>query len=413
MSKPKVLMIITLDTKAVEANYIRNVLESQGVDVVHLDASIRESIASGAEITPEAVAGAAGKTIQEVRDLKHEGKSQAVMIEGSVKAALKLHEEQGLSGIIGVGGSMGTALATVVMGAFPYGLPKVMVSTMASGFTRPFVGAKDINMFNPVCDIAGLNSITRDVFRNAALATAAMAKDYSPKRVEPKPLIAMTTLSTIDKCTVNVRKQLETKGYEVMVFHTLGTGGMAMDQIVGERDVMAVVDTSLVEINDLLNNGLCSAGPDRAKWAVRKGIPVIFAPGNADFMVAGPIDQAKAMFPGHRYHMHNHALTAVRTEASELQALAAHMGELIHDAEKTRGPVSFFVPLKGFSNHDSPDGYLHDPSLCPVFLEALQKSLPTGIVPRAFDCHINDAEFADAIVEQVLAYTKDKSAAIA
>ncbi len=412
-SKPKVLMIITLDTKAVEAKYIRDVLESQGVDVVHLDASIREAAHSSAEITPEAVARAAGKTIQEVRDLKHEGKCQAVMIEGSVKCALEFHAKHGLSGIIGVGGSMGTALGTVVMGSFPYGLPKVMVSTMASGFTKPFIGAKDINMFNPVCDIAGLNSITRDVFRNAALATAAMAKDYSPKRVEPKPLIAMTTLSTIDKCTVNVRKQLEAKGYEVMVFHTLGTGGMAMDQIVGERDVVAVVDTSLVEINDFLNNGLCSAGPDRAKWAIRKGVPVIFAPGNADFMVAGPIDQATAMFPGHRYHMHNHALTAVRTEASELQALAKHMGALIDEAEQTRGPVSFFVPLKGFSNHDSPDGYLHDPSLCPVFLDALKEALPAGIVPRAFDCHINDPEFADAIVKQVLAYTAETAKATA
>ena len=167
----------------------------------------------------------------------------------------------------------------------------------------------------------------------------------------------------------------------------------------------AVVDTSLVEINDFLNNGLCSAGPDRAKSALAKGVPVIFAPGNADFMVAGPIDMAKAQFPGKRYHMHNHALTAVRTEAGELQALAKHMGALIADA---KGPVSFFVPLKGFSHHDSPEGHLHDPSLCPVFLGALKEALPKGTVAREFDCHINDAQFADAIVEQVLSYTRER-----
>jgi uncharacterized protein (UPF0261 family) len=217
--------------------------------------------------------------------------------------------------------------------------------------------------------------------------------------------VAMTTLSTIDACTVNVRKQLEAKGFEVMVFHTLGTGGMAMDQIVSERDVVAVVDTSLVEINDFLNNGLCSAGPDRSKAALAKGVPVIFAPGNADFMVAGPIDMAKSMFPNHRYHMHNHALTAVRTEPSELKALANHMGGLIADA---KGPVSFFVPLKGFSHHDSPEGHLHDPAMCPVFLDALKEALPKTVVAREFNCHINDAQFADAIVEQVLAYTKDR-----
>jgi uncharacterized protein (UPF0261 family) len=405
-TKPKVLMIVTLDTKAVEAKFIRETLESHGVDVIHLDASIRESTDSSVEISPEAIAQAAGKTIQEVRDLGHEGQSQAVMIEGSVKCALEAHAKTPISGIIGVGGSMGTALATVVMQQFAYGIPKVMVSTMASGFTRPFVGSKDIIMVNPVCDIAGLNSITRDVFRNAAIAVAAIANEYSPQRIEPKPLIAMGTLSTIDRCTVRVRKALEKQGFEVMVFHTLGTGGMALDQIVKERNVVAVVDTSLVEHNDFLNNGLCSAGSDRSKAALEKGIPVVFAPGNADFMVSGPIDMAKSQFPGKRYHMHNHALTAVRTEAGELQALAKHLGGLIKEA---KGPVSFLVPLKGFSHHDSPEGHLHDPSLCPVFAKAIREELPASVSVTEYNCHINDHEFADAIVAQVLAFTKDRA----
>jgi uncharacterized protein (UPF0261 family) len=409
-NKPKVLMVVTLDTKAEESRFIRDVLESEGVDVIHLDPSIRGSAQVPAEITPEDVAIAAGTTIEEVRDLRHEGKCQAVMIEGAIKAALKLHEDVGLSGIIGVGGSMGTTLGCMVMQAFPYGLPKVMVSTMASGFTRPFVGAMDIIMVNPVVDIAGLNSISREAFRNAAIAVAALARHYSPVRVEPRPLIAMSTLSVIDPCTVRVREQLTAKGYEVMVFHTLGTGGMAMDQIVRERDVAAVVDTSLVEINDYLNNGLCSAGPDRAKSALQKGIPVIFAPGNADFMVSGPVEQAKQQFPGKTYHMHNQALTAVRTEPEELQRLAKHMAGLIAEA---RGPVSFFVPLQGFSHHDSPDGYLHRPELCSVFSAALKEGLTGGCDVREFNCHINDAEFADAIVEQVLAYTQDKQPAVA
>jgi uncharacterized protein (UPF0261 family) len=400
--KPKVLMIVTLDTKAVEAQFIRETIEAQGVDVIHLDASIRASTDLSVEISPEAIAAAAGKTIQEVRDIGHEGKCQAVMIEGAVKCALELHAKTPISGIIGVGGSMGTALATVVMQQFAYGIPKVMVSTMASGFTRPFVGAKDIIMFNPVCDIAGLNSITRDVFRNAAIAVAATAKAYSPQRIEPKPLVAMGTLSTIDRCTVRVRKELEKKGFEVMVFHTLGTGGFALDQIVAERDVVAVVDASVVEHNDFLNNGLCSAGPDRSKAALAKGIPVIFAPGNADFMVSGPIDVAQVQFPGKRYHMHNHALTAVRTEAGELQKLAKHLGGLTKDA---KGPVSFLVPLKGFSHHDSPEGHLHDPTLCPVFAKAIKAEVSSSVSVTEYDCHINDPEFADAIVAKILALT--------
>ncbi|ODU07763.1 MAG: hypothetical protein ABS84_16145 [Rubrivivax sp. SCN 71-131] len=408
MSRPKVLMFITLDTKAVEARFIRQTLEANSVDVVHLDASIRGEVDDPVEIAPAQIAAAAGRTLQEVRDLRHEGKCQAVMIEGAVKCVQALHEKTPLSGIIGVGGSMGTALGSVVMQGFPYGMPKVLVSTMASGFTRPFVGAKDIVMFNPVCDIAGLNSITRDVFRNGAIATASMAKAYSPVRVEPRPLVAMGTLSTIDRCTVRVRKALEQKGYKVMVFHTLGTGGGALDQLVRERDVCAVVESSLVEHNDFLNNGLCSAGPDRSKAALEKGIPVTFAPGNADFMVAGAIDVARQQFPGKRYHVHNHALTAVRTEAPELQKLARHLGGLIRQA---KGPVSFYIPLQGFSNHDSPDGHLHDPSLCPAFAKAIRAELPAAVEVREFDCHLNDEAFADAIVERVLQATHHEAAA--
>lgn len=407
-SKPKVLMIVTLDTKAQEARFVRETLEAQGVDVIHLDPSIRASIDSAVEIRPEQVAAAAGTTIEAVRELRHEGKCQAVMIEGAVKCAHQADAEHGLAGIIGLGGSMGTTLGSVVMGSFPYGLPKVLISTMASGFTRPFVGTKDIAMFNPVCDIAGLNSITRDVFRNGALAVAAMAKAYNPRRAEPRPLVAMSTLGTTDRCSVRVRERLTELGFEVMVFHTLGTGGAAMDQIVTEREVAAVVDLSLVEINDFLNNGLCSAGPDRAKAALAKGVPTVFAPGNADFMVAGPIDVARQQFPGKRYHMHNAALTAVRTEAGELQKLARHMGGLIREA---RGPVAFFVPLKGFSHHDSPEGHLQDTSLPPVFARALRQELPEGVPTIEMDCHINDRPFADALVEQVLAFTRQPALA--
>jgi uncharacterized protein (UPF0261 family) len=392
-------MVITLDTKAAEARYVRDVLEAHGVAVIHLDASIRAVVASGAEIGPEAVARAAGSTLEQVRALRHEGKCQAVMTQGALALAADLQRRGEISGVIGVGGSMGTTLATAVMRTMPYGMPKLMVSTMASGFTRPFVGNRDILMLNSVCDIAGLNSVSRDVFRNGAIALAAMAREYAPGSADIKPLVLISTLSTTDKCSVRVRESLTQRGYEVMVFHTLGTGGMTLDDIVRERQVSAVVDMSLVEINDFIQGGICSAGPDRAKAALQKGVPTIFAPGNIDFMVAGPIDQARIQFPNKRYHMHNAALTAVRAEAPELKALADHMAGLIRDAE---GLVTFLVPLKGFSAHDSEQGHLHDPSLPPVFAEHLKKVMPAGVPVVEFDCHINDSEFADAIIARVL-----------
>jgi uncharacterized protein (UPF0261 family) len=398
-------MIITLDTKGREAAYVRETLEAHGVNVVHLDASIRKTVAGGAEIGPEEVARAAGSTLEEVRALKHEGKCQAVMTQGAVAIAMQRQARGEITGVLGLGGSMGTTLATAVMRSLPYGLPKLMISTMASGFTRPFVGNRDILMLNSVCDIAGLNTISRDVFRNGAIALAAMARGYEPHAREDRPLVMMSTLSTTDKCSVRVRESLTAHGYEVMVFHTLGTGGMTLDDIVREREVAAVVDLSLVEINDFLQGGLCSAGPDRAQAALRKGVPTIFAPGNIDFMVAGPIDQARAQFPGKRYHIHNAALTAVRAEAAELKALADHMAGLIGQAQ---GPVSFLVPLRGFSAHDSEQGYLHDPSLPPVFAAYLKSVMPANAPVVELDCHINDEPFADTIIEQVLHYTRPR-----
>lgn len=406
--KPKVLLIATRDTKEVEAQFIRDCLEEAGVQVYHMDASIRRTVDDGAEITPDQIAAAAGKTMTEIRMLKHEGKCQAVMIEGAIKCAQELHQREGLSGIIGLGGSMGTTLATVLMQTFPYGLPKVMISTMASGMTRPFVGAKDIVMVNPVCDISGLNSITRSAFRNGALAVAAMARDYRPTVAEDKPLAAISTLGTTEKCSAGVRKSLEQKGFEVMVFHTLGTGGAAMEQIVRERDVSVVIDMSLIEVSEYLHGGLCPTGPDRCKAALEKGVPTIFAPGNLDFLVAGPLEDAKVRFPGKRYHVHNAALTAVRAEAQEFRNDAEYLAGLI---EHARGPVAFFVPLLGFSNHDSTDGHLHDPSLPPVFAEHLKKVMPAGVPVVELPLHINDEKFADALVEQAIAFSRSRSEA--
>lgn len=399
-AKPKVLLIITLDTKQLEAQFVRACLEENGVEVVHLDASIRR-IVPGAEIGPEQVARAAGKGIEEVRAIGHEGKCQAVMTEGAIKLALDLHRKEGLSGVLAIGGSMGTVLASGVMRALPFGLPKVMVSTMASGMTRPYVGTRDILMLHSVADISGLNSVTRSVFRNGALAVAGMAHGYRPASTAEKPLVLITTLGTTERCANRVRAALEEKGFETVVFHTNGTGGLAMDEIAREQDVAVVVDLSLVEVADFLHNGLLSAGPDRCKAALEKGVPVVFAAGNIDFTVAGPLEDAKTRFPGKRYHVHNAALTAVRTEAPELKRIADHMAGLIAQA---KGPVAFFVPLGGFSAHDSTEGHLHDPSLPPVFAAHLKQVMPQGVPVVELPRHINDPEFADAITEQVVRF---------
>ncbi len=399
--KPEVLLIVTADTKFVEMKYLRNCLEAEGVKVVHLDPSIRAD-KGVAEIGPKDVATAAGATIEDIRALKHEGKCQAAMTEGAVKAALGYHEMHPLSGILGIGGSMGTGLATTVMRAFPYGVPKLMISTMASGMTAPYVGTRDIAMLNSVVDINGLNSIAREVYRNGALAVAGMAKGYKPERAGDKPLALMTTLGTTEKCAKRVRSRLEEKGFEVMVFHSSGAGGPTLDSIVADRGADVVIDLSLIEINDFLNGGLAGTSPDRSRAAIAKGVPTIFAPGNIDFIIAGPLEVAKAQFPGRRYHSHNAALTAVRSRPEDFEKLADHMANIITGA---KAAVSFFVPTRGFSAHDSMEGYLHEPDMPKYFLARAQQAFPDSVNLKSFNAHINDEAFADALADEALRLT--------
>jgi uncharacterized protein (UPF0261 family) len=392
--RPKVMLIITQDTKSEEARFIRAEIESAGCDVVHMDPSIRRTV-GGAEISPQQIAEAGGSTIEAVRALNHEGKCQSAMVAGAIPLAIRAVADEGISGVLAVGGSMGTGLAGAVLQQLPYGLPKLIVSTMASGFTAPYVGLKDIAMMNAVTDIAGINSISREVFRNAAHAIAGMAKGYEPTTKSDKPLILIGTLGTTETGTRRIREALEADGCEVMVFHTSGAGGPTMDSIAAERDVAAVLDLSWTEMVDQIFNGLAAGGPDRGRAALRRGIPVIFAPGNIDFIIGGPIDQARAAYPGKRYHIHNPALTAVRTDLDDLRTIADHIAGLVGEAQ---GPVKVFVPLHGFSSHDSPAGHLHEPDLPAPFAEHLKSAAPDGTDIHILPHHFNDPEFADAIV---------------
>ncbi|MFQ3666983.1 MAG: Tm-1-like ATP-binding domain-containing protein [Sphingomonadaceae bacterium] len=393
-ARPRVLLIATQDTKQEETRFVRRILEEAGIRVIHLDPSVRQSL-GGAEISPEEVARAAGTTIEAVRSLGHEGKCHDLMVTGALARALETHARAPLAGVFAIGGSMGTGLATAVMRALPYGLPKLMVSTMASGFTRPYVGVKDIAMLHAVTDISGLNSISRDVLRNGALAMAGMAKGYRGPRSSRQPLVLATTLGTTEASVRRIRKALEADGAEVMVFHSSGAGGTALDSIAAERDVALVLELSVTEIVDELFGGIAAAGPERGMAALRRGIPTILAPGNADFVIGGPLEVAAAQFPGRRYHVHSPALTAVRTQLAELKRIAEKLADM---AAQARGPVEFLVPLRGFSRNDGPDGHLHDPSLPGPFADHLEQALAGRAPLTRVDAHFNDPDFSDAVL---------------
>lgn len=341
------------------------------------------------------IAQAAGTTIEQVRALGHEGKCQDAMIRGAIAAAHAWTAEKPVSGILAVGGSMGSALAGALMQTFPYGLPKLIVSTMASGFTKPYMGVKDIAMMNAVTDISGINTISRDVFRNAAHAVAGMARGYDPDPGPGRPLVLVTMLGTTEASVRRIRQTLEGDGCEVMVFHSSGAGGPTLDGLATDKDVALVLDLSQTEILDHLNGGLADAGPDRGRAALRKGIPTIIAPGNADFIIGGPLEISRAQFPGRRYHEHNPQLTAVRTTVSDLEKLADHLAANVRDA---KGPVRVFTPLQGFSSHDSSAGHLLDLSVPGPFAAYLRKVMPDTVPVTAIDTHFNDEAFSDAVI---------------
>ena len=393
---PTALLVATMDTKGQEALFVTQCLKNRGISIKILDAGIRGKSPVPADISRDDVAAAGGETLTAVQHIGHEGKALKVMTEGAIKCAQKLDRQTKLDGIIGLGGSMGTTLGTAVMRAFPVGLPKVMITTMASRDTRAFVGTKDILMLHSVCDLAGLNRITHKILSNGAGALAGMLFREPADASSDQPMVFLSTLGTTEVCVQNVRQALEEDGKEVVIFHTVGSGGAAMEEMIEQEKVMAVIDLSLHEIADHHFGGDYDAGPHRGSAALKKGVPTILVPGNIDFLVSGPLESAKRQFPGRAYHVHNEAITVVRTHHEEIKKLARIVADL---ANKSKGSWEILVPLKGFSAFDSPQGPLPDPQAPELFAQVLQTNLDSQNNFKLLPHHINDAEFSRVIIE--------------
>ncbi|MBW2657488.1 MAG: Tm-1-like ATP-binding domain-containing protein, partial [Deltaproteobacteria bacterium] len=312
---PTALIVATMDTKGQETMYLADCLKTEGIAVTIMDAGIRGQCPVPVDIPREKVAQAGGKSLEEVQTIGHEGQALEVMTNGAIQCARELHRQNKIQGVISLGGSMGTTLGSGVMRSFAVGLPKVMISTMASRDTRAFVGTKDIFMLHSVCDLVGLNRVTKKILRNGALALAGMLRSAVPDdAAEQKSLVFVSTLGTTEACAQQVRKTLEEKNNEVVIFHTVGSGGKAMEEMIQQENVSVLVDLSLHEIADHLFGGDYDAGPKRGSVALDQKIPTILVPGNIDFLVTGPVENAQKQFPNRPYHVHNAAITVVRTK---------------------------------------------------------------------------------------------------
>jgi uncharacterized protein (UPF0261 family) len=292
---------------------------------------------------------------------------------------------------------MGTTLGSGVMRSFPVGLPKVMISTMASRDTRAFVGTKDIMMLHSVTDLVGLNRITRKILHNGALALAGMLRSPAPTETAGQnPLVFVSTLGTTEATAQYIRKTLEEKNNEVVLFHTVGSGGRAMEELMVHEDVSVLVDMSLHEMADNRFGGDYDAGPQRGSVALDRKIPTILVPGNIDFLVTGPLENAKKLFPNRSYHSHNAAISVVRTNHEEIRIMAQTIAGLCN---KAQGAVKVLVPMHGFSAFDHKEGPLHDPEAPELFRATMETNLENKSCLEALPLYINDAEFARAIID--------------
>jgi uncharacterized protein (UPF0261 family) len=391
------LLVATMDTKGQEALYIADCLKDEGISVCLMDAGIKGWSPVPVDVTREEVAAAAGTTVAKVQGIKQEGEALQVMTAGAICRARALFRQNKIQGIISLGGSMGTTLASSVMRSFPIGFPKVMISTMASCDTRDFVGTKDIIMLYSVCDLSHLNRVTRRILKNGASALAGMLRQtISDDFSALPPPVLLSTLGTTEACAQALRRDLETAGKEVIMFHTNGSGGRAMEEMITAEKVAAVVDLSLHEIADHLFGGDYDAGPTRGAAALERGIPTILVPGNIDFLVTGPVEKAKKQFPDRPYHIHNAAITVVRTAKKEIEGIAKQVADLCNEA---RGPVAVWVPLKGLSAFDRREGPLHDPTGPELFADVFKSNAKKTSCLSRSPHHINDPEFTATLFQ--------------
>lgn len=391
-----VVIIGTLDTKAEEIGFARDVIEAQGVDVHVVDAGVLGEPGFEPDTPASTVAEAGGTPLSTLRDEADRGEAMEVMGKGAATIAEDLHEAGDLSGALGMGGSGNTSIATTAMRALPVGVPKLMVSTMASGDTEPYVGARDIMMQYSVADIEGLNQLSRQVIANAALAMVGMVTNEPDVDVEDRPTIGITMFGVTTPCVQTAREILEENGYETIVFHATGTGGRAMESLVEEGIIDGVLDVTTTEWADELVGGVLSAGPDRLEAAGREGIPQVVSTGALDMVNFGPRDSVPAKFEDRQFHIHNPQVTLMRTTPEE----NAELGEIIAaKLNESTGPTALALPLGGVSAIDVEGEDFYDQEADAALFEALRENLGEDVERIEVETDINDEVFAEVLAE--------------
>jgi uncharacterized protein (UPF0261 family) len=393
---PSVYVIGTLDTKGDEVAFVADAVRARGVPVAVVDVGTLAPPNREADISREQVAAHHPDGAAAVFEHGDRGKAVSAMSK-ALRAFLVEEQQSGrCSGVVGLGGSGGTALIASAMRALPIGFPKLMVSTVASGDTSSYIGTSDITMMFSVVDVAGLNRVSRQVYRNAAAAIAGMAQGKASAHDDP-PAVGMTMFGLTTKCVTMVRTHVEAAGFDCLVFHATGVGGRAMEELAGSDLLSAVVDLTTTEVADEIVGGVFAAGPHRFDAILRARLPYIMSLGAMDMVNFGPLDSVPERFRGRKLHVHNPSVTLMRTTVEENIACARWIAVKLNAFPDS--PFVLLIPEGGVSDLDKPGAPFHDPEADRALFSELERIVVRSSERRIVRIphHINDRQFADAV----------------
>jgi uncharacterized protein (UPF0261 family) len=404
-----VVLIGTLDTKGAELQFVRDLLHRADLKTLVIDAGVVNPPLFPPDVPRDDVYAAAGTTLLAVQQAADRGKAIEAAAQGVARLVADLHAQGKVDGVLSLGGSAGTTIGTAAMRSLPFGVPKLMVSTLASGQVRQYVGVRDILMMHSVVDICGLNRISRTVLANAARAMIGMVSQAHGSQPgglrEDRPLITATMFGVTTPCVEVARGQLEHCGYEVLVFHATGIGGRTMESFISDGLIRGVLDITTTELADELVGGELSAGRNRLTAAALRGMPQVISLGALDMVNFGPRATVPEKFAQRRFYQHNPNITLMRTTPEENDRLGKEIAE---KASAARGPTAVLVPLQGVSAIDRAG----QPFWWPEADAALFQSLRNWIGPQVrlieLDLHINDPAFAETAARTLLEMLPDR-----
>lgn len=394
-----VAVLGTFDTKGKELKFIKECIEEHGLKTLCINTGVFEPVVEP-DISSAEVAAAVGADINAIVEKRDRATATEVLAKGTEKLIPQLYAEGKFDGIISIGGSGGTSLATPAMRQLPLGVPKVMVSTMASGDVSPYVGTSDIVMIPSVVDAEGLNDISKVIFSNAANAVVGMVQNRKELESDGKPLLAATMFGVTTPCVKAAEDYLHEQGYDVLVFHATGTGGKCMEALINQGFIKGVLDLTTTEWCDEVVGGVLNAGPDRLTAAGKNGIPQVVSVGALDMVNFGPMDTVPAQFKDRNLYKHNPTVTLMRTTADELKSIGHEIATRMADAT---GKTTLMLPLKGVSMIDVEGQPFYDAEADKVLFDTLRTELADSNVEIVeLDTDINDKEFAVAAAKKLI-----------